>query len=185
MATLRVVLMLAWIAAATVGCDRNIAPFDPDEEPEAPDISRIFPEGAQQGASPSLPPAPVAQQQRGAPSVAAEAGEPVRGTVRLAPELEGSLPPGAVLFVIARRGSAGPPLAVKRVLDPRFPMEFSLGPEDRMIQAVPFVGPLPITARVDGDGHATSRSPGDLQGAAPDPVEPGATDVVVTLDQRL
>jgi cytochrome c-type biogenesis protein CcmH len=172
------------IALVALACDRNTAPFDPDEVPEAPDVSRIFPEGANPPAAPELPPAP-AQQQRGAPSVAAEGGEPIRGTIQLAAELGDAVPPGAVLFVIARRGDAGPPLAVKRVLDPRFPMDFTLGPEDRMIQAMPFVGPLMVTARVDADGNATTRAPGDLQGAAAGPVDPGATGVQVTLDERL
>ena len=47
---------------------------------------------------------------------------------------------------------------------PSFPLDFSLGPEDRMIQAMPFAGPLGLSARIDADGNATSREPGDLQG---------------------
>ena len=35
-----------------------------------------------------------------------------------------------------------------------------------MIKSRPFVGPLQITARLDADGNATSRTPGDLQGTA-------------------
>ena len=67
----------------------------------------------------------------------------------------------------------------------RFPLEFSIGPEDRMIQAMPFVGPLRVTARLDADGNATTRNPGDLQGAAPDSVSPGASDIEVVLDEVL
>jgi hypothetical protein len=52
-----------------------------------------------------------------------------------------------------------------------------------MIQAMPFAGPVELTARIDGDGNATSRSPGDLTGTAPGgPVQPGATGVVIVLD---
>ena len=72
-----------------------------------------------------------------------------------------------------------------RVREPRFPLPFEIGPEDRMIQSIPFEGPLLLSARVDGDGNATSREPGDLQGQATDPVEPGATGVTVQIDQRL
>ena len=54
-----------------------------------------------------------------------------------------------------------------------------------MIQAMPFTGPLRVTARVDGDGNATSREPGDLQGAAAGEYEPGASGVEVLIDERL
>ena len=89
------------------------------------------------------------------------------------------------LFIIARHG-AGPPLAVKRVADPKFPVQFSVGPEDRMIQSMPFTGPIELTARIDGDGNATSRSPGDIMGTARGgPVEPGASGVAILLDTPL
>ncbi len=183
-------LWLVCCALAVAACDRNLEPFDPNEKPREPDLSKIFPEGAESAepAQPALPPAPG--EQRGAPPMPTEAAAggsqaPVTGTVALAPEFEGRTPANAVLFIIARRG-AGPPLAVKRVADPRFPHEFSIGPDDRMIQAMPFAGPIELSARIDGDGNATSRSPGDVTGNAQGaPVEPGATGVVILLDTPL
>jgi len=180
-------VVIALVLAGWLGCDRNVEPFDPNEQPAAPDLSRIFPAGAEQeeAGPPSLPPAPG----RGAPPLAAEAsgadGPPIRGTVSVADELARRLPPGAVLFLIARRGGAGPPLAVLRIPSPRFPLEFSLGPEDRMIQTLPFAGEVQITARLDADGNAMSRQPGDLEGRAPSAVSPGATGVAVVLDEVL
>ncbi len=172
-------------ALALQGCDRNIEPFDPDEQPHQPDLSRIFPAGAERvgRAEPGLPEAPGAG--RGAMPLAAESGAPIRGTVRIAPELESRVPAGAVLFLIARNPDGGPPLAVKRMPTPSFPFEFEIGPDDRMIQAMPFAGTLSLSARVDADGNATSRTPGDLQGASASPVEPGATGVEVVIDQAL
>jgi len=171
---------------AGAGCDRNIEPFDPNEQPKAPDLSRIFPAGAEreEPGPPSMPPAPG----RGAPPLAAgasgaEDGPPIRGTVSVAEGLAGRVPPNAVLFLIARRGGSGPPLAVERIVSPRFPLEFSLGPEDRMIQTLPFAGELQISARLDADGNAMSRQPGDLEGRASGPVSPGATGVTVVLDE--
>jgi hypothetical protein len=170
-----------------IACDRNLEPFDPNEKPHEPDLSKIFPEGAEtaEPAVPGLPPPPG--EQRGAPSVASEeaaasSGAPIAGTVALAPEFEGRTAAGAVLFIIARRGT-GPPLAVQRVAEPHFPHAFSIGPEDRMIQSMPFAGPLELTARIDTDGNATTRSPGDLTGKAQGGlVQPGATGVVIMLD---
>jgi hypothetical protein len=169
------------------GCDRNIEPFVPGEEPSEPDLSKIFPEGAERSAQaqPSMPPAP-----RGIPPVADAGAEgaggdaaPVRGTLRLAEGLEA--PAGAIGFLIARRGAGGPPLAVKRIAELSFPREFELGPGDRMIASVPFAGPLTLTFRVDADGNATSRDPGDLQGAAAAPVDVGATGVEILIDEVL
>jgi hypothetical protein len=177
-------LALVAALAGLAACDRNIEPYDPNEVPEQPDLSRIFPAGAEQSPldeAPTLPPAP-----RGAPPVAAAAeGAPIRGTITVAPELAGRVPAGAVLFLIARRGGAGPPLAVQRIPQPRFPLEFSIGPQDRMIQAIPFAGELELSARIDADGNAMSRQPGDLEGRAAGPVEPGASGVAIAIDSVL
>lgn len=188
---MRFAALALFLVLALAACDRNLEPFDPNEQPSEPDLSKIFPEGAESAdpVQPGLPPPPG--EQRGAPNlpseVAAQAGSaaPITGTVELAPEFAGRTPENAVLFIIARRG-AGPPLAVKRVADPVFPVEYSIGPDDRMIQAMPFTGPIELSARIDGDGNATSRSPGDVTGTArTGPVEPGATGVAILLDTPL
>ena len=95
------------------------------------------------------------------------------------------IPPGAVLFILARRAATGPPLAVKRVRDPSLPLEFTLGPENRMIQSMPFKGPLQLSARLDADGNAMSREPGDLLGEVPGPVTTGAQGVEIVIDRSL
>jgi hypothetical protein len=177
---------LAFTTGAAVGCDRGVEPYDPAEQPRQPDLSRIFPEGAERSARP----APVAAAQggatgsRGAPPVAS-AAKPVQGTVTVAEALSDRVPGGAVLFLIARSGASGPPLAVKRIASPRFPLDFTIGPDDRMITAMPFAGPLRLTARVDSDGNVTTRSPGDLQGAAEGDFHPGDTGVALVLDESL
>jgi hypothetical protein len=178
------------LVLALTACDRNLEPFDPNEQPRDPDLSKIFPEGAESAepAEPGLPPPPG--ESPGAPDLpsevaAAGSAAPITGTVELAPEFAGRTPANAVLFIIARHG-AGPPLAVKRVANPNFPFEYSIGPDDRMIQSMPFTGPIELTARIDGDGNATSRSPGDVMGTArTGPVEPGATGVAILLDTPL
>ena len=141
-------------------------------------------------AQPGLPPAPgedrgTTPDLPGDIAAGGGSGAPITGTVALAPELAGRTPADAVLFIIARRG-AGPPLAVKRVAQPKFPLDYSIGPDDRMIESMPFAGPIELTARIDGDGNATSRSPGDVMGTArTGPVEPGATGVAILLDTPL
>lgn len=175
-------LALLLCAAALVACDRNVAPFVPGEQPRAPDLSRIFPAGAEESermrGAVEMPPAP-GEGPRGADAFAD--APPIRGVVRLA---DGVSPAAtAVLFVIARTGAAGPPLAVKRIPSPSFPLAFEVGPGDRMIASRPFAGELTLTARLDGDGNAISRQPGDLEGEAPGTVEPGASGVEIVLDE--
>ncbi len=185
----RLTALALLIIGVGLGCDRNIEPYDPDEKIEQPDLSKIFPEGATRaeegtgmpgapgGGAP--PPAPAAT--RGTDSDAA----PLRGTIRLSEELADRVPPGAILFLIARTGPAGPPTAVKRVADPRFPLDFELGPGDRMIQALPFAGPFRLSARIDADRNAMTRNPGDLAGEAEGSYAPGAEDIELVIDQIL
>jgi hypothetical protein len=176
-------------ALALAGCDpfdRKVEPYDPNEPVVQPDLSRIFPEGAQRaaGAPADLPPSPE-QLAQGAPAVAGitapeNAGPPVSGTIRLA---EGAaLPAGASLFVIARTGEVGPPTAVLRIPAPRFPFDFRLGPENRMIAELPWAGPFQLTARVDLDGNATTRDAGGLEGRAAAPAVPGDSGIEIVLE---
>jgi hypothetical protein len=109
----------------------------------------------------------------------------IEGTLELAPDLVGRVPPGAVLFVVARTAQAGPPLAVVRVTDPSFPLRFSIGPDDRMIQTMPFAGDILLSARVDADGDAMTRSAGDLRGASGIPNSPGDRGVTLLIDEIL
>jgi hypothetical protein len=169
-------------------CNRNLEPFDPAEEPREPDLSRIFPAGAEgpglvDNAPSEMPPPPPAMTAE--PALAAPSGAPIRGTLRVAPELAAAQPGGAVLFLIARSEAPGPPLAVKRIESPRFPLDFEIGPDDRMLKTLPFAGPLHLMARLDADGNATSRTPGDLQGAVAGAVSPGASGVELVLDERI
>ena len=199
--------LVLWIVASLclvgVACDRRIEPFDPNEKVAAPDLSKIFPAGADRApADGSLAsemggggaPAPGSSRTGGTPPGAAPAanaanaaaeGEPIRGRIVLAPELADRVPATGVLFLIARTGPAGPPTAVVRVASPRFPLDFEIGPDDRMIETMPFTGPFQLSARVDSDGSATSRTPGDLQGKVAGSVAPGATDVELVIDESL
>jgi cytochrome c-type biogenesis protein CcmH len=84
--------------------------------------------------------------------------------------------PGATLFVFLRTGEAGPPVAAKRISQPVFPLDLSLGPGDSMMGAeLPAAGIL--VARLDGDGDISTNDPGDLQ--AQTPAELGTTTRLV------
>jgi hypothetical protein len=188
---MRFFLPVALLGLVIASCDRNVEPYVEGEEPREPNLARIFPEGAEapgpglrgSNASGEMPAPRTEPPAAGAPATGAE----IQGTLELAAGLAGAVPPQATLFLIARRDGAagGPPLAVRRIAGPSFPMAFTIGPQHVMIQGMPFSGPIRLTARLDGDGDAMTREPGDLSGAAADPVAPGARDVRIVFEERL
>jgi hypothetical protein len=178
-----------------LGCDRNIEPYQAGEESRPPDLARIFPGPPPGSSGPEGEAAPTGQTSRGAfpPSraegseVASAAGaDPIHGEITLAPELEATRPSGGILFVIARPQGAtgGPPLAVLRIPSPDFPLAFSIGPENVMIPSMQFVGPISISARLDVDGNAMTRTPGDISSTVVESLSPGATGVRLTLSEQ-
>jgi hypothetical protein len=174
-------LVLALVLVLPVAaCDRNIAPYEPGEQPRAPDLSRIFPDdgGPDRAAEArATSGTPVAQETS---RVGSAKGETIRGEVRLAGV---EAPPGATLFVIARTKGArgGPPLAVLRVPSPRFPHAFELGQTNVMIPSMRFAGEMDLTARLDVDGNAMTKVDDDLEGRAMSAHAPGDRGVVIEL----
>jgi hypothetical protein len=147
-------------------CDRRVEPWVPvEQEPERASKPVRIP-GLER---------PEARVRGLEPMSRAE----IQGEIRLA---EGVVAPaGATLFLIARSGAGGPPLAVKRLPSGPFPMPFSLGAGDVMIPGRAFEGPLTVSARVDVDGDPLSRGDGDLEATLGTPVEAGASDIVLEL----
>ncbi len=191
-------ILFALVAAAmlwTSSCDRNVEHFVPGEKPAVPDLSKIFPApeapgetGSQVMASMPDARAPGVQPMAGRRgNTEASVASSIRGFVQLAPEIQQYAPADAILFVIARRNGAagGPPLAVRRFVEPRFPVEFEVGPEHVMVPGQAFDGEIRLSARLDSDGNAMTRLPGDLQGNLNGSVSPGARDIAIVLNERL
>ena len=75
-------------------------------------------------------------------------------------------------------------MAVKKIERPAFPLSYSLGPENVMMQGRPFVGKVAISVRLDKDGNPITRQPGDLSGEyKKNPVDVGSKNVDIVLDQ--
>lgn len=96
----------------------------------------------------------------------------LRGAVTVAPAVKDKVPTTGVMFLSVR--TPGPdgkpmpgsiPIAVD-VIDPlpAFPYAFDLHEGKAMINGTTFVGDVVIVARIDQDGDADSRQPGDLVG---------------------
>jgi cytochrome c-type biogenesis protein CcmH len=116
------------------------------------------------------------------PPPQAAKGGAIRGTIEIKADLKDKVQPTDVVYIIARKAAAGPPLAVKRVVSPTFPLSYELTEKDVMMGG-PFEGDVDLTVRVDKDGDAMSKNPGDLVGKATAKVGDGAANV--TIDQTL
>jgi hypothetical protein len=191
---IRIIGFVAGVAmwAALSGCDRNIEPFEPGEEPSPPDLARIFPAESGAGASAggetpraAVPPA-RAEAQAGSGVANSGGSAPISGKIELASEWADAAPEGAILFVIARREGAqgGPPLAVLRIADAKFPLDFEIGPSNVMIPSMQFTGPISLSARLDADGNAMTRGAGDISSPSLSALAPGARDVRLVLSER-
>lgn len=110
----------------------------------------------------------------------------VTGTVRLDPKLASKMPQSATLFLMARPSAqGGAPLVAKRVHPVTLPLSFQLTSEDSMIPAEQMPAQLFLQARLDQDGDAISRTPGDVAGSLASPVAIGATGIELELTQVL
>ncbi|MBV8516928.1 MAG: tetratricopeptide repeat protein [Acidobacteria bacterium] len=100
---------------------------------------------------------------------AQNSGPSVRVTVDLDPSAKGK---SGILFVFARNPAGGPPAAVKRLADVTFPVTVELSSADSML-GQPLPASFRLEARLDSDGNAMTRTPGDPS-AAQENVTPGA-----------
>ena len=129
----------------------------------------------------------LSQEAKGAaarqPARTQGAGDVISGTIEIAPDLQARAQGKPVLFLIARKGGGGPPLAVVRVANPRFPLAFEISKRNVMIPGVPFEGVVTLSARLDADGSAGPVSGGDLEGRSAQPVRVGQKNVRIVIDK--
>ncbi len=112
----------------------------------------------------------------------------IHGTISIEPILKTKRQGGGILFIIARRAATqgGPPLAVKRIASPVFPLSYSLGKENMMIPGSRFEGKVNIIVRLDKDGDPLTREPGSLIGNYHNnPVEIGSQNVNIILNEEI
>ncbi|HEV8323877.1 MAG TPA: hypothetical protein VG389_19830 [Myxococcota bacterium] len=113
-------------------------------------------------------------------------GASVSGTIRLADSLAGKALPTDTLYIIVRPAPVGPPVAVKKVAAPRYPVTFAITDADLMGGSASLAGSLWVLARVDRDGNAGPAEPGDLEGTfSGNPAHLGSADVDVVIDREI
>jgi hypothetical protein len=95
----------------------------------------------------------------------------IGGVLKLDGKLKDKVAAGDVIYLVVRApapagngGAPGPVLAVKRLEAATFPMPFQLDSRDAMVVGTQLKAPVVLTARVDKDGDAMTKNPGDLVG---------------------
>jgi cytochrome c-type biogenesis protein CcmH len=123
--------------------------------------------------------------QQGAPASpqATTARSSVSVSVQLKSELAGQVPAEATLFLIARRGDAGPPLAVVRRPVSSWPIAITMTDADAMMQGTSLAsgGPIRLIARISRSGQPVATS-GDPYGEASHDFS-ATNPVTVTIDR--
>jgi cytochrome c-type biogenesis protein CcmH len=128
------------------------------------------------------PPGSDAGEVPASPSPASK--QTVSGKITLGSKFKG-MNNNATLFIIARPAGSGggPPLAVKKIDQPVFPLSYVIGAENVMMQGTPFTGKINLSVRLDQDGNPTTRTPGDLMGNYQAPIDVGAKNIDIVIDQ--
>lgn len=109
----------------------------------------------------------------------------IRGALKIADALKAKAAPGATIFLVARMamdGAPGPVVAVQRYTVGAWPQPFELTQDNVMLAGMSLKGKVVLTARVDQDGDAMTKQPGDIEGATPAITVP-AQSVDLVLDK--
>ena len=116
------------------------------------------------------------------------AGDAISGTITIDPALAKHVAPADVLFITARvpgpGGTPGRMVAAKRMDSLKFPLKYTLTPQDVMMGG-PFQGKVNIVARLKKSGAAGPPEPGDLEGQyAKNPATVGDQRVDIIINKR-
>lgn len=104
------------------------------------------------------------------------------GAIHISPELvRRASRPNTVLFIIAKN-TADIPVAVKRVVNPVFPLDFHISQEDLLLPD-PWRGRLRLEAQLNDHGQAGDMRPGDMTGNLENTVYLRKNDIRITIDK--
>lgn len=170
---------VALFAAIVIGAIAVIVAMNKDKPKE---VSPFV--GGPPAANVAPPPPPAGgTEQEAAPS----GGGPISGSIALDPAA-GEAGDGTIFIVLRNAGmpNRGPPIAVKKIDDPSFPVEFQVSAADVMMKGMPFMGPFDIYVRLDRDGNAMTKDAGDLVNEGPAAgIKAGTSGVEIKLNKRL
>ena len=81
------------------------------------------------------------------------------------------------------KNKADVPVAIKRIVDPKFPLQFTLGEEDLLTEHID--GDLKLEVQINNHGRLGFIKQGDIFGASEMFIQPTSKNVVVQADKTL
>jgi hypothetical protein len=151
-------------AAPTVAMPRDVhPPTDPTPSGAAmpPGHPHVAPNDNPHGGEAAL-------EQMTPGDIAFDKATVIAGTLKLDAKLKDKVKTGDTIFIVVRaEGTGGAPgqvLAVQRVEAKTFPMPFQIDSRDAMVAGTQMKAPVVLSVRVDKDGDAMSKNPGDVTG---------------------
>ncbi|MBI5243542.1 MAG: hypothetical protein HY922_07640 [Elusimicrobia bacterium] len=116
---------------------------------------------------------------------ASEARFRLQGVITASPQIQRKAErPETVLFIVAMN-AAGIPVAVKRVLHPRLPLEYQLTEDDLLLPGPASRGPLAVKVHINTHGQAGITVHGDMIGVNTGPVYSEDNGVNVFVDKEV
>ncbi|MBI4375751.1 MAG: hypothetical protein HY549_04795 [Elusimicrobia bacterium] len=107
----------------------------------------------------------------------------ISGIITVASPLRFRVPKtNAVLFIVAKN-RGGVPVAVGRIVNPQFPVSYSLGPHDLLVPDNKVREPLVLHVQMNNHGNLGKPAKGDLEGECPDLVYPGDRSAHIVIDR--
>ncbi len=88
------------------------------------------------------------------------------------------------LFIIVK-DAGGTPIAVKRIVNPRFPVFYKLGSDDLLLPDAHLKYPLTVEAQLSYKGKIGPPAPGDFVGVYPNSVSPRQGRVGIVINRYL
>ncbi|MEK7859134.1 MAG: hypothetical protein AAB320_08340 [Elusimicrobiota bacterium] len=109
----------------------------------------------------------------------------ISGTITIASQLRPKVPEAnGVLFVIAKN-RGGVPVAVRRIVNPQFPVSFTMTAEDLLVPELKGAGALRLEVQMNTHGNVGAPVKGDLGGVHLDGVRPRERGVHIVIDRQL
>lgn len=109
----------------------------------------------------------------------------LRGSITAPPRLQKRAEkPNSVLMVVAAN-SAGVPVAVKRIINPRFPLHYSMNENDLLLPGPIWRGPLNVTVYVNKHGRLGIQKKRDLRGYHRGTARSGDRNVNIVIDHEV
>ncbi|OGR86543.1 MAG: hypothetical protein A3J74_06965 [Elusimicrobia bacterium RIFCSPHIGHO2_02_FULL_57_9] len=109
----------------------------------------------------------------------------ISGTITIAAPVRPRAPRQNVVLFIVAKNKGGVPVAVRRIVNPRFPVWYSLTTEDMIIPGVDLRQGFLLQVQMNTHGHLGAQVKGDLEGSYSEPVYSGAKEIHIVIDRQI